>query len=138
MNFSQTTAESNLKASAIAPASSSAVSTFEIPIELSSQHGLSTKGIGTVGVWVGDVRSSPCGTGTPAALATALACALSVMSAMHSGEQPTRGTPSRSNSERYAVYPGQQNMCGTQTSNSPATRAVRASPCDSLSASSIV
>ena len=71
-----------------------------MPIELSSQHGLRTKGKGTVGTCDGELRSSPCGTGTPEALATALVCALSVMRAMHSAEHPTSGTRSKSMSER--------------------------------------
>ena len=91
-----------------------------------------------VGVCDGEVNSSPSGTGTPADEATALACALSVIRAMHSGEQPTSGTPSRSISERYAVYPGQQNMWGTHASKSRSAIAVSACPCESLGAASIV
>mmetsp|Transcript_33725 Transcript_33725/g.78116 ORF Transcript_33725/g.78116 Transcript_33725/m.78116 type:complete len:233 (-) Transcript_33725:283-981(-) len=96
MKRSQTTEESNLKASAMAGASSASHSTFASPMELSSRQGLSTKGKGTVGTCEGEESSSPCGTGTPAADATALACTLSVIRPMHSGELPTRGTRRRS------------------------------------------
>mmetsp|Transcript_39230 Transcript_39230/g.117477 ORF Transcript_39230/g.117477 Transcript_39230/m.117477 type:complete len:272 (-) Transcript_39230:340-1155(-) len=101
MNFSQTTLLSNLNASTSDARSSPASSTLEMPIELSSQHGLRTNGYPTVGVWSGEWRSSPGGTGTPAAAATAFVCCLSVIRAMHSAVLPTSGTPIRANIERY-------------------------------------
>merc|ERR1719382_2019109 len=81
-------------------------------MELSSLHGLSTKGGGIDGRMPGR-RSSASGTFTPAAATTARDCALLVERAMTPASLPTIGTSRASKSARYVVMPGKQNMCGT-------------------------
>mmetsp|Transcript_53539 Transcript_53539/g.139496 ORF Transcript_53539/g.139496 Transcript_53539/m.139496 type:complete len:214 (+) Transcript_53539:972-1613(+) len=118
MYSSTTTRSSKLNAYSIAFWASSSVLTSVMPRELSSLHGLTTKGTFTV---VGFstrplMSSSPFGTWTPLASKICLVVALSVACQIVYSLFPTNGICNRSNRDLYRVIPSTQNMCGTMTS----------------------